>query len=492
MDPTLPTFPHPHAHTWLQTLRVAYIPGQTTPLLEEAAQGLIESFRKQGHTIYAQPKKDTQLIFTTAIFGEPLKWRQALLFTARRRYKLDHNPVLFTLVHITPKQFQEILAHFAIVLGKDELDSADYAFPGLASRAFYTLHEQGLRGGPILSLVRLVQSQSLSIRVILFVGNEHPQEAYTMDLVGAHPCTQAANQDSFYTDLALRMVTAASTQEVTQHQVVGDIISQERWRSLSTPLAMRRAGLEFGERRFFTEMVQVENLVDVPAVPDAVSRQYSEGCFATWDPHLDALVTTITGSARPVEKDNLSDNELAIITGLRPDRLGALIHHVAGKRNDPPSSEAVEMLEVDSQLPRITLGEEWGLAARVPVLRSKLHGHRGIRSYDPQVAEHVFLDEAYYLFPVSCSTEAQARAITTAFARAQSLQNPADPRQLAFTVLPGHGIVIAEKWVPGKVPFQVIWEAMDSGALEIDNRIPQGPLAFTPNEEGKAELTGSF
>jgi hypothetical protein len=169
-----------------------------------------------------------------------------------------------------------------------------------------------------------------------------------------------------------------------------------------------------------------------------------------------------------------------------------LIRQVAGKRNDPPSSEAVELVEMDRALPRLSLGFEWGVqsapSGKVPVARSKLHGHRGVRSYDPTLVEHVWLDAPYYHYPVSCSTEAQARAIRAAFARSQALSHPEDPRQVVFTVLPGHGVVIVEKWAPGKAPFQVIWECMDSGALEIDNLIPQGPFAFVSDEGGRMKL----
>ena len=118
----------------------------------------------------------------------------------------------------------------------------------------------------------------------------------------------------------------------------------------------------------------------------------------------------------------------------------------------------------------------------VPVARSKLHGHRGVKSYDPRYVEHVFLNEPYYQYPVSCSTEAQARAIKVAFSRSEALLKPDDPRQVVFTVLPGHGIVIVEKWVTGKNPFQIIWEYMDKGYLQIDNLVPQGALTFTPRE----------
>jgi hypothetical protein len=119
------------------------------------------------------------------------------------------------------------------------------------------------------------------------------------------------------------------------------------------------------------------------------------------------------------------------------------------------------------------------------VLRSKLHGHRGIAAYDPDHVEFVPLSPPYYHYLVSCATDAQARGIQEAFARAESLQNPTDPRPVAFTVLPGHGVMIVEKWVAGKAPFQVIWEHMDAGYLQVHRRVPQGPVTFVPGADGR-------
>jgi hypothetical protein len=135
---------------------------------------------------------------------------------------------------------------------------------------------------------------------------------------------------------------------------------------------------------------------------------------------------------------------------------------------------------MDKDLPKINLEN----GQMVPVSRSKLHGHRGVKAYDPKRVEHVFLDTPYYHYPVSCSTEAQAQAIHNAFSRSKALQDPDDPRQVIFTILPGHGIVIAEKWIPGKEPFQVMWEYIDADWLVIDNLIPQGPLNFALDDYG--------
>jgi len=477
-------------HAWLRPIHIACLNGDATPLVNQFHRELLQRFSRQGHIVQTEPNAETDVLLTSAPFGQPLDWRQAYLFTARRKFNLPHMPILFTTLHATPQQYQKLLDHFERALAKPSPDPQDFRFPGLAPTAYQTLYEQGERGGPILSLLRLVQAQAKCIRILLLIGEDEPLEAYTFDLVGAHPRTTAEQKEFFYEDLMLRILTAACTQEITQHQVVGEFIPIELWRSLATPAAMRQAGLELGKRNFFTNMVRIADLVNVPAVADAVASQYSEGCFATWDPTLQALIATITGSARPVEKDNLSDDELAVIVGVRPDGKGALVRQVEGKRNDPPSSEAVELILMDRDLPRILLGETWGFPApiEVPVTRSKLHGHRSIRAFDPNFVEHVHLDPAYYAYPVSCSTEAQAQAIHRAFSRSAALRNPQDPRQVVFTIMPGHGVVIVEKWVKGKQPFQVIWEFMDRGLIQIDPRIPQGNFEFETIQPNLAVL----
>jgi len=475
-------------HPWLCRIHVALVPGPTTSLLEEVVSGLLHHFRLQGHQVQTMPDDRTDVILTTVPFGEPIGWRQALLFTARSRFNLSRSATLYTLVHVPPEEFRHLLDHFRAALAKEPPDPADYDFPGLAPQAHLVLFEQGRRGGPILALERLLQAQAKSIHIILVIGDDRPIVAYHFDLVGAHPRSEAEDLESFYDDIVLRTVTTVSAREVTEHEVVGEPIPYALWRRLSTPSAMRVAGLQLGERSFFTEMVRIADLVQVPAVTDAVASQYSEGCFATWDPTLDALIATVTGSARPVDKGSITDDDLAVIVGVRPNGSGALTRHVEGKRNDPPSSEAVEMMDMDSPLPTITLDPAWNITAKVPVARSKLHGHRGVAAYDPRRVEYVLLEPAYYHYPVSCATDAQARGVKSAFARSEAMQNPDDPRQVAFTVLPGHGIVIVEKWVPGTVPFQVIWEYMDAGYLQVDNLIPQGTVEYARGPDGRMVL----
>jgi hypothetical protein len=485
-------------HAWWAPLRLSFVPGIEHPAIRTLIPDFLDHLRRSGHEVHDTPGPTTNVLLTTARFGEPVPWRRSLMLSHRRAFGLSHSPTVLTLVVITPSELEAMLGRLERSLAKDPPDPAEFSFPGLTERAHRVLIEQGLRGGPMLSLLRLVQSQAICIRVILLVaddrashpvgdpggdrasppGGGRPREAYHFDLVGAHPRVPFVEPTAFYEDMARRMATAASTHEVTNHVVQEPQLAAAAWRALETPSAMMRASLEFGRRSFFTEMVRVADLVNVPGLAEAVSTQYSEGCFATWDPQLAALVTTITGSARPVDKGRITEDELALIVGVRPDGSGAVVRHIEGRGAIAPSSEAVEMMRMDAALPRVDLADP---AATVPVLRSKLHGHRGVAAFDPARVEFVPLDPAYYAYPVSCSTEAQAVAIERAFGQAASLREPSDPRTITFTVMPGHGVVAAEKWVAGKAPFQELWEAIDSGALEIAKEIPQAWHTYRPD-----------
>lgn len=471
-------------HEWLRDLEVSHVPGPGGSLAVDVAASLLRTFRRTGHAVRDVPGDQTDVILTTAEFGEPLDWREALLFTARRRFELESAPAIYTLVQVSREELDRSLGRLRMALMTSSSDPDDYGFSGLAEEAYEVLVEQGERGGPILPLERVVQSQAKCIDVLLIIGENSPEEAYLFNLVGAYPRISGDDAEGFYEDVVKRIVTACSTHEVTDHAPTGELISHDVWMGLDTPQAMCEAGRQLGERGFFTEVVRIADLVNVPAVADAVSSQYSEGCFSTWDLTLEALVATVTGSARPVYKGSIEEHDLTVIDGLKPDGSGARVRTIQGREYAPPSSEAVEMVMIDASLPGVTLAGVGECTRRAPVVRSKLHGHRGCGRYDPQRVEYVPMAPPYHYYPVTCATEAQAHGIAEAFSRAESLRNPDDPRQVAFTVLPGHGIVVVEKWVAGAAPFQTIWEAMDVGSLQIESRVPQGPVDYVNGADG--------
>ncbi|MBN2490497.1 MAG: hypothetical protein JXQ29_06585 [Planctomycetes bacterium] len=454
---------------------------------------LRSQFHQLGHEVQATPDGQTQLILSTARFGEPLSWRHAPMFTARRRYGLERTPAVSILVHIRPGDLLSSRERLRAALDSKRMEPVDFVFPGLVSRAPKILYRQGRRGGPMMALVRLMQAQAKCLRGVLVVGDDRPEGAYVFDLVGAHPYTGVDRSgpdsgnpyDPFYEDIVLRLVTAVSTCEADRHQCIGDPVPRSVWKDLSSPAAMGFASQQLDARDFFTETVHIDDLIAVPAFSDAVARQYSEGCFATWEPELGALIATATGSARPVSKGNITENDLAVIVGTRADGRGVFTRPVEGRSDVSPSSEALEMMDMDSELPTILFVPAGGAPVRVPVARSKLHGHRGVAAYDPRRVEYVPLDPPYYHYPVSCGTEAQAWGIKSAFARSEALQDPGDSRQVVFTVLPGHGVFIVEKWAQSKEPFQRIWESMDDGSLEVEDRILQGPMRYVSGAGGR-------
>jgi hypothetical protein len=468
-------------HSWLRTLRVFFAPATTTPLLDDVLAGLKHAFALRGHIVQDTPTDETDLVFTSVAFGKPLSWRESYMFVGRRKLGIRRSPTVYTLMQVTPAQWLGLRDQFEHALAKDTPDPADYDFPGLAPTAYRTLIEQGRRGGPILAMQRMLQAQAMCLRLVPVIGDTQPISAFHFDLVGSMARSDWAS-GAFYDDIVLRATTAVCAEDIGPTEAVPPIISQDEWVTLSTPAAMHRASLELGTRNFFTEMVRIADLAHVPAISDSVAAQYSEGCFATWEPELKGLISTITGSARPVDKARITDDDLAMIVGVRLADHGVYVRKVEGLRNDKPSSEAFEMAEMDNSLPWITLDSSWGIIDPVPVTRSKLHGHRGVAAYDPLEVEYIPIGDTYFHFPVTCGTQQQAESIRATFARSEALRNPADPRKLAFTLLPTHGVFIAEKWVLGKVPFEAIWEAMDAGQLQVTSIVPQGPEIFTPAE----------
>jgi hypothetical protein len=465
-------------HPFLRPVRVAAVPGPTTTLLDEALAGVARELRACGHAWTVVPDDRTDAFVTTARLHEPVAWRDAPLFTGRKRFGLAVQPATYTFVQATEAELQHLRDRFAAALARTEPRPEDFAFPGLSANAWQVLRDQGSRGGPMMCIGRLLQAQSKSLRVVLVTGERRVRGAWFFDLAGAHPRITADDTNGLYRDLALRIATHLSTREVTGHRPDGEPIPRASWDAAPGPRAMLRASRELGARAFFTKMVRIADLVDVPALTGAVARQYSEGCFGTWDPSLGAMVVTATGSQHPIVKASLQPDDLAVITGVLPDGSGARVRAVEGLRNDPPSSEAVEFGMIDERLPRRGLSAACGVTGEVPVARSKLHGHRGVSSYDPGTVEYVPLDPPFFRYLVTCSTEAQARGIADAFARSHALRDPHDARTVVFSILPGHGLLMVEKWVPGTQPFDVLLRAIDERRLELSAGVPQGPMHY--------------
>jgi hypothetical protein len=498
-----------HTHDWIPKIEaVALAPG--TSYIDEGdaaaaasvSEGLVAAFRRLGHIVASKPGPSTDIAITHAQFMTAIPWRRSLFFTGRIRYRMPKHAAVFTIVPVAAHVLETRLSEMKGALGElkrqiqenspvERTAAIDaFRFEGLAPLSHTVLIEQARRAGPLVALARAVQAQCKCIRILLVVheGTGRAKYVYMFDLVGARPCIDLCDEGAF-DDIATRMATAVGASEVTDHVWQGDPIAAEDWNTSESVRALVEASRQLGARGFFAEPVRIADLVKVPVVGRVISEQYSEGCFSTYDPDLRAQIVTGTGSSRAIHKGDVRPHDLAVVTGVRQDFRGAVVRPVASIPKAVPSSEAVELYAIDEALPRIELdlstsgysaGEsrkERGVS--VPVVRSKLHGHCGVKAFDPTKVEHVPLTPPYQRYPVGCGTDAQARALVEAFSRSEALMNPEDSRSVVFSILPGHGCLIVEKWVPRAAPFEAIWRLLDSGGLVIDtSAVPQGPYRY--------------
>jgi len=474
-------------HAWVHPISIAYLPEARTPALDTTLASLSAQLSIDGCGITDLPNNETDLIITSARFGQPIEREVALLFHAKRKFQLNRRPVILTFVDIPEADYQHWLAQFAELARQPEEALNAPHLTGLGPQAVEVLATQARRGGPEVALGRFLQGQTKSMRVIaLRTDGERVVSATHFDLAGAHPTTVAADWQPFIENMAHRILTAICAREVDQHLFLPDLLSKTAWEALATPEAMVKAGATFTEFGFFTTPVSVEKILGYRGLSDAISAQYSEGCYAVFEPDLPGLLTTATGSSRLVDKRSITRADQAIVMGLTPYRDGALVRSVAEMDRVVPSVEAVEMMGICAAVGSHTRTDSRGDPVQVPNIRAILHGHLGVAAYDPAHIEAVLLEEPYYEHLVSCGTGALAQGTAAAFARSVALRDLTDPRQVVFLEQPGHGLVVVEKWVEGVAPFEAIHHCLCSGQMQLTMTIPQGKVAW--KEEGKQIL----
>jgi hypothetical protein len=467
-------------HAWAYPISIAYVPRVQTPALEQTTRALFEWLRGVGCTITERPANDTDLVITTARFGRTVTREEALLFHGKRRYQLSRRPTILTIVDIPEDEYQGWLAHFGDLARLPEAEAARSQYPGLGPQAAEVIAHQARRGGPELAMARFLQAQLISIRVMaLRTVADRPFRAVHYDLAGARPVSEAADLEAFATDAGPRLLAAVCAREVNRHVYAPAPLPRAVWEALEGPEAMVRAGLTFTDYGFFTTPIYVEKLLGYRGISDAISAQFSEGCYAVYEADIPGLITTATGSARLVDKRSITRADQAVVTGLTPAGDGAVVWPVAGMEMVVPSVEAVEMLSLCRAVPGHARVNTRGDRVEVPNARAILHGHLGVERYDPRRVEAVMLDPLYYTQLVSCGTGPLAAGTADAFARSQALRDLSDPRQVVFLEQPGHGVMVVEKWPApgdGRPPFETIREYLAAGHLQMTFDIAQGPV----------------
>ena len=472
-------------HAWIRPMTVAFLPQAMTPALKLATEAVLNWLRDNGSTVQETPDNATELLMTTGLFGQKVDRNDALMFHAKRRYPMLHRPPLITFVDIAEDDYQQWLKHFAelALLPPETVQTMDVAaYPGLGPEGLEVLALQARRGGPEVALGRFLQTQLISLRVLaLRTSHDRPHKVVNFDLAGAHPTLQAENLETLGRELGLRLLAATCAREAENHNYLPDSFPKKQWDLLSTPDAMIQAGQTFAAYGFFTVPIQVKKLFGYRGLSNALSSQYSEGCYGIFDPDIPGLITTATGSAKLVDKRSITRHDQAIVVGIKPERDGAVVLPLEGNEDLCPSIEAMEMMGICKAAGTHSRLNSRGETVEVSNVRCILHGHLGIADYDPAFVESVRLDAPYYQQLVSCGTDALANGTCVAFSRSASLQDPMDPRLVIFLEQPGHGIMVIEKWdpqSPEKAPFETLRAYLEAGHIKVSMDVPQSEIKW--------------
>lgn len=472
------------SHAWLRPIRIAWMPLRRTPAIDSASEALLDWFESHNCSIVRVPDRQTDLIITATSITSPVGRDESLLFNAKRRYRLGHRPQVVTIVDMPEPAYQQWLAHFRTLAEHGPADLPPHHYPGLGPEAVQVMWQQATRGGAEVAMGRFMKGFTKGLRVIALRHNDAQQPVFAthFDLAGSHPTTPiGADLGAFAEETALRLLAATCTTEVNQHAYADDApLSAADWAALTTPDALVRAGPRFTEYGFFTDPVSVEKILGYRGLSEAISAHYSEGCYAAWDAEIGALVTTGSGSARMVDKRAISRQDQAILTGVKPDGSGALVRQIEGNERVVPSVEAVELYKITQAVGQHTVTNRRGERVSAPNVRAILHGHLGVRSYDPARVERLALAAPYYRHLVSCGTGGLAIGTEASFSASVAMAAIDEPRQIAFLEQPGHGIIVVEKWDATAQPFDLIQRALDEGWLDLTMDVPQGMAFWVP------------
>jgi hypothetical protein len=444
------------------------------PLLAEAFRALSLALRDLGNDVVEVPDGATDMIMTGLPFGCPVDLSRSLLVRARPKWRLpkEKQPTIVTLVSMSEGEFEGALETFAHLARASREDSRRFSMKGLPETAVGVLQRESRRYGPMGGLERMLQGQSKSIMVLGVVGDRASggiEEMWLFDLAGAKFRVAFEDPEAAAKEIVGRLMMRESSHEVREHAYVDEPVPPPVWERSGTIEAMIGVGRFFGERGLLTEPFRISEVVGGghigKAIESGVSSQYSAGCYAAWDETVKAMVVTGTGSARIIDKRNITQNDLAVVKGINADGSGAVVRPVEGRDPVIPSVEAVEMCGIIQNGIEIH-GET--------VFAAVFHTHAGVLAYNPDRVERVCMDPTHYFYPYTCGTDGLARATWEAFGKSDVLNDLADPREVVFAQQVGHGVVVvAKKSHDGA--FAPIMNAVQEGDLVLDFKaVPQG------------------
>lgn len=280
-------------------------------------------------------------------------------------------------------------------------------------------------------------------------------EATLCTLEGGHP----SDRDDIVRRVRDRLVSAACATEVGEHvEQVPDAIAVPDWKTARSPEVLADAGRRMGTLGLLPAPHRVSDYVS-PGLASAYHRYlgikgFSEGMMFVYDPDLQALVVTASGSWE-VDKRSLSREDVVVIDHHVADgRLRVL--SVAGSVSKGPSVEAWEVCAVMAAAPKVRVRRDhagvWRIdpdgEVEVPAVRGGLHAHVGVKAADATVIESIAPDRRAFPYGFGCGTDLMVDVATATIARSSAVHDAADTRGYVRWPMLYHGEMALELWRP--------------------------------------------
>ncbi|MFD4314932.1 hypothetical protein [Streptomyces sp. NPDC058548] len=419
---------------------------------------LVASFEVQGHTVLDRSHGDVDLMLMCGQIPEgpqPLRERipdtyPPLSAMLRHQHGLRRNPRHVVAVVEVPERLS-VLPHAEVV-----------------------------------ATARTVMGRFGAAKVLFVARGDVPgqvAEVTFCNMEGGHP-TEIMDIADRMRD---RLVTAACARQVAEdYDTVRDAITAEAWQASTAPEQLAYAGRRMGELGLLPAPVKVsdfvsDQLADMYEVYMGM-RGFSEGMLFAFDPDLDCLVVSASGSW-DVDKRSLTREQTVAVEPRLADGQRLRVLAPSGMLPMQPSVETWEICALMEACPTVRVTKDpsgtWVLdpdgEREVPLIRAGIHAHVGVISSDHTVIETVEADREKFPYGFGCGTDLTVEIARDTVRRSHAVNDPADRRTYVRWPLLYHGEMAVELWKPGLPahPFQGLLDLYGTAVQFTPDDVPQ-------------------
>lgn len=335
----------------------------------------------------------------------------------------------------------------------------------------------------VVQVARTLMSRAGAPKVLFVTRGELPGEVLEVTF-----CTMEGGHPSDRVEIAGRVcdriITAACATEVAGRcDVETDAITAADWAAARVPRALAAAGRRMGG---LSLLPAPQRLGDYVSQQLAVAYEkflglkgFSEGMLFAYDPELEALVVTASGTYDVDKRFLTREDVVAVEYRLNGGRLRILAP--VGVTPKGPSVEAWEVCALLAAAPRVRVSRngagQWeydpGGEREVPAIRGGLHAHVGVSYADPELIETIVPDRSRFPYGFGCGTDLMIDVAQATIGRSSAIWDLDDGRAYVRWPMLYHGEMAVEVWrdgLPGE-PLKGLLDLFDPlavGAVRYD------------------------